>query len=224
MMGKLFIGLLWAGAAVLAVFIFITVFSPENETADNEANTVEGTETTENETNSEPNEKVTTDNKTNSGDTISTDMGEMTVVKQITEAGSFESGPMVVHVNEINVLEGKLSEDYQEMLSKDADISYIEISMEVENTSEDRIAFYPGQAIITTNTGEQLTADSYFGEYMAGEFIGQVTQRGSAAFILENSTADDIQSIRMIISPPTDYENFEPINDAEEIDAEIQFN
>ncbi len=147
-MGKLFIGLLWAGAAVLAVFIFITVFSPENETADNEADTVEGTETTENETNSEPNEKVTTDNKTNSGDTISTDMGEMTVVKQITEAGSFESGPMVVHVNEINVLEGKLSEDYQEMLSKDADISYIEISMEVENTSEDRIAFIRAKLLL----------------------------------------------------------------------------
>lgn len=157
-MGKLFIGLLWTGAAVLAVFIFITVFSPENETADNEADTVEGTETTENETSSEPTEKVdtgdTTENEVNSADTITTDMGEMNVVKQITEAGSFESGPMVVHVNEINVMEGKLSEDYQEMLSKDEDISYIEINMEVENTSEDRIAFYPGQAIITTNTGE----------------------------------------------------------------------
>ncbi|MBP1969130.1 hypothetical protein J2Z83_001233 [Virgibacillus natechei] len=91
--------------------------------------------------------------------------------------------------------------------------------MEVENTREEDTIFYASQATLTTNTGEQLEPDMFFSEHIDGEFIGPVTKSGSSFYILENSKAEDIESIRLIFSGASN-EDWEDIG--EEIDIEIE--
>lgn len=81
-----------------------------------------------------------------------------------------------------------------------------------ENTSEEDMSFYLGQAIAITNTKEQLEPDMFLSEYINGEYMGQVKHEGHNVYILRNSTVNELESIELRITAPTDS-NFETVGD-----------
>src|SRR5690625_2606533 len=74
-------------------------------------------------------------------------------------------------------------------------IHAITIEATGENTSDDDIYFYLGQAKIITNTKEQLDPDFLLSEHIEGEYLGQVRHSGYNVYILENSTVDELETI-----------------------------
>lgn len=111
-----------------------------------------------------------------------------------------------------------------------ADLFEVEIGEEVhvftiqfagENTSDEDMSFYLGQAIAITNTKEQLEPDMLLSEHIEGEYMGQVRHEGYNVYILKNSTVDQLESIELRISAPTDS-NFETVG--EDVSHTIEVN
>ncbi|WP_163970217.1 hypothetical protein [Oceanobacillus halotolerans] len=165
----------------------------------------------------EPEEEVEDTGEAQVGDTITNEAGEMTLVSRTDDVGTFESGPIKLTIDKANGVSGKLSDEMAEMMETE-ELEYIQVDMTVENTTEENITFYASQAVMTTNTGEQLEPDMWLSDHIDGEYIGQVTKTGTSHYILENSKAEDVESIRLIFSAPSN-EDWEDVG--EEIDIEI---
>ncbi|GEN89233.1 DUF4352 domain-containing protein [Oceanobacillus sojae] len=179
----------------------------------------------EEENNSEENEESATeenDENTESevGDVVTNEGGESTLVSKTDNIGTFESGPIELTINKVNGVSMAVNEDYVDAFETDQ-LEYIQVDMEVENTSDDNVDFYASQAILTTSTGEQLEPDFLMSDHIDGEFFGNVNKSGSSYYVLENSKAEDVESVRLIFSGTSD-ENFETIG--EDIDVEIDLN
>lgn len=75
-----------------------------------------------------------------------------------------------------------------------------------ENTADEDMSFYLGQATAITNTKEQLDPDMFLSDYIDGEYLGQVRHEGHNVYILKNSTVDELESIELRILAPSDSE------------------
>ncbi|MBB6449476.1 hypothetical protein HNR44_001425 [Geomicrobium halophilum] len=96
---------------------------------------------------------------------------------------------------------------------------YIQVDMTVENASEDDISFYPSQATMITDTGEQLEPEMMASERIEGQFLGQVEKQGTSIYMLENSTADEVEIVELRFDALHDDE----LNDlGESIETEIE--
>src|SRR5699024_5124170 len=121
-------------------------------------------------------------------------------------------------VEKANGVSMGVSDEYHDFFETDQ-LEYIQVNLQVENTSDDNITFYASQAIMTTSTGEQLEPDMLMSDHIDGEYFGEVNKSATSIYILENSVAEDVDSIRLIFSAATD-ENFEDVG--EEIDIEVE--
>lgn len=154
------------------------------------------------------------------GDVVTSEAGEATLVSRTDDVGTFESGPIKLTIEKANGVSMAVSDDYIELFETEQ-LEYIQLDLHVENTSEDNITFYASQAIMTTSTGEQLESDMLMSDHIDGEYYGKVNKSGTSFFMLENSNAEEVESIRVIFSAALD-ENFEDVG--EEIDIEIELN
>lgn len=189
----------------------------------NEATKTENQEETEKQEDEAPEEEEATAEgawETQVGETIENEGGSHTLIKRFDQVESKETGPIILNIPQINTISSQLKGEMAEFLETDA-IEYIQIDMEVENTSEETISFYADQATITTNTGEQLESDMWLSDYIDGDYIGAVKKSGSLFFILNNSNAEDIEWVRIIIEAPHD-ENWDSVG--EKIDFQVDFN
>lgn len=150
------------------------------------------------------------------GDTVESDAGSFNMVKRTDDIGTVETGPLAATFESAKVIDGELTEEYQDILETDSEnLTYIQLDMSVENTQEEPVNFYPSQATITTNSGEQLDPDGFLGEHISGEFLDAVTQEGYNVYVLENSEAEEIEEITVRMSAPTD-EDFNEVGDSVE--------
>ncbi|ETP70333.1 hypothetical protein G159_02050 [Planococcus glaciei CHR43] len=90
-----------------------------------------------------------------------------------------------------------------------------------ENTSDEDMSFYLGQAIAVTNTKEQLEPDMLLSEHIEGEYLGQVRHEGFNVYILKNSKVNELESIELRISAPSDS-NYEIVG--EDVSHTIEVN
>lgn len=152
------------------------------------------------------------------GDVVTNEAGESTLVSRTDDVGTFESGPIKMTIEKANGVSMKVSPDYQDAFGGE-ELEYIQVDMTVENTSDDHITFYASQAVMTTSTGEQIEPDMLMSDHLDGEYLGAVTKSGSSFYILENSKAEDVESIKLFYSAPVDEEDWEDVG--EEIEVEV---
>jgi len=98
-------------------------------------------------------------------------------------------------------------------------LEYIQVDMTVENTSEEHINFYASQAVMATNTGEQLEPDMLMSDHIDGEYLGEVIKSGTSFCFLENSLAEEVDSIKLFFNAPSDND-FETLG--EDIEVELE--
>lgn len=141
--------------------------------------------------------------------------------KKLNKKG--ESGPIKYNIKAIQV--SKLTATTDDMASaldveKDKEVTLVAMDIEVENTSEKTISFYPDQSEITTNTKEQVSSEVFLSDSVGGDYIGKVKKSGTVFFILKNSSTDDIDTITYHVDAPCD-ENFESVGD--KVSVELKF-
>jgi len=152
------------------------------------------------------------------GDTVTTEAGDMTLKAQNEDIETIETGPFKVDIEQVNAVSGDLNPQSAEMFDTEQ-LEYIQIDLQIENTSEEDLIFYAGQAQIATNTGEQLESDMWISDHIEGEFMGGVIQEGTLIYPLERSQAEEIETVRIVISAPQD-ENWQEVG--EEVDVEVE--
>lgn len=127
--------------------------------------------------------------------------------KELNYTGS--AGPMNYSIDAIQISNLIATEDAAaEMfgIEKNKEVAIIVMDVTAENTSDEDVSFYISQATLISSTKEQVDPSLLFSNYIDGEFLGQVVKNGSLVYILPNSNANDISSINLRISAPTDSE------------------
>lgn len=135
------------------------------------------------------------------------------------ETGPFKYTIEAVQVSKLTATTDEMAEFLE--IEKDKEVALVAIDASAENTTEDTLSFYIGQATLTTNTKEQVEADGFLSEYINGEFLGNVKNSGSLIYILKQSKAEDITNLTLHIDGPSN-ENFETIGDDAKIDISLK--
>ncbi|WP_188455679.1 hypothetical protein [Virgibacillus oceani] len=126
-----------------------------------------------------------------------------------------ESGPVKLNVSGIQIGDLEVNEDYLDMFDGKKKVTVITLKMKAENTSDDTIGFYPDQATITTDTGDQADAAMFFSDNVGGDFIGKVHKEGDVMFLVD-SPAKDIGKVNLIVDGAHD-EGFESVGEKVEM-------
>lgn len=137
------------------------------------------------------------------------------------EAGS--TGPINYTIEGVQVC--KLTPINDEMASfleieKGTEVVSVSIKASAENTSDKTINFYLGQAVLTTDTKEQVESDMWLSEHIEGEFLGKVKHSGVNTYILKDSKAEDIKTLTLHVDAPSD-EDFSSIGEEVKIDIAL---
>lgn len=217
-MKKLFIFML----AAMTAMVLAACGEEADESSEDTTETEDVAEETANEDTEETaSEEVEEDNdKSSKGDTTENELGVFTMVNQNMDINETrESGPMELTIQSIQSGNLVVSDEFKDMFDGKDELTMINVEMRVENTSEDNVSWYPDQAVMTTNAGDQVDADPLLSDSVGGEFFGPTNQEGSVLFLLD-TLAEEIESVKLIINGPHD-EDFETIGD--DLEIELSF-
>lgn len=135
-----------------------------------------------------------------------------------------KTGPMEYKIEGIQVSKLTATTDSAATLlgiEKDKEVAVVAINASAENTSNDTMSFYLGQATLTTNTKEQVESDMLMSEYIEGEYIGNVIQSGSLVYILKNSKAEEVKQVTLHIDAPSNS-NYDTVGEPVEIELTLE--
>ncbi|PKR76671.1 hypothetical protein CEY16_12695 [Halalkalibacillus sediminis] len=151
------------------------------------------------------------------GDTIKTEGGTFELQGKMDEPQTFESGPVVLTIEKVVTVSGTLEGEMKDFMEMD-EMEYIQVDIAVENTSDEDITFYAAQGTMSTNTGEQIEPDMWLSDHIEGEMMANTKSSGSVMYVLNESQAADVKTMRFVFDAPidTDWENL-----GEKIDFEI---
>lgn len=141
--------------------------------------------------------------------------------KELGITGS--TGPINYNIEGIQISKLTATTDDAAQLigvDKDKEVTLVAINASAENTSDDTVNFYIGQATLTSNTKEQVDSDMLLSDYIDGEFLGNVIHSGTLIYILPNSAASDVTTVTLHISAPSGSD-YMPIGDDVTIDIPI---
>lgn len=192
----------------------------ENEENNNSNNNADdNNEGNENEAADEADDIADSSWDTEVGETVETDGGTFTLHARADDIDTIETGPIVMEIEQLNAQSGELSSDFAEMMDTE-ELHMIQMDLNVENTADEDIMFYSGQATISTSTGEQLESDMWLSDHIDGDMMSGTNASGTFFFVLENSDAADVESVRLTWNAPNN-EDFESVG--EDVDIEVEF-
>lgn len=192
------------------MFSLILAACGGDDTTDN-ANTNDTTTNTE----EEQHEEVSTDENVSESE-----MGTLTVnYKNEDLAIAHEAGPMSLTLNAVQVATLEVSDDYKESFENQDTVTVVTINMTAKNSTEDTISFYPDQATLVTDTGQQVEADLWYSGSVGGDFLGAVTMEDDVVWILKHD--ENIKNLTLHVSGPHD-ENFETIAEDFKLEVPLQ--
>jgi len=133
----------------------------------------------------------------------------------------FDFGGVEMTVGGVAVVDVQPDADAKEYVFEGADkAKVIIIDLMTENTLDKDISFYPDQAIVTTDTGEQLESEIMLSGEAGGDFYGKVKKEGQAWYILNDPDAE-IKKVTMIVSPPYEIDSMEDLGQEKRIEFDI---
>lgn len=155
------------------------------------------------------------------GETISTEGGDFTFHTRNDQLEPVEAGTLTLDFDQVAGISGVLSPEFAEHVGQDK-LEYIQVDIQVTNTSKDPINFDAYQATLITSTGEEITAPNpKLGEIPEGNFAGEEKKQASVFYVLEKSKAEDVEWVRLVMKAPTNESN-EKIGEDLDIKVELK--
>jgi len=133
---------------MLAGFLFVTACSDTTE-SDPQSNAEQDTEAGE-EGSSESMEVM---------EETETEEGTFSIYERYQDLTSYEEGSMNIRVNQVDLGSAELV-GFVSATTGEEQIDYVEVEMEIENTSGDTVYFPYGETSVETNTGESIDTPS----------------------------------------------------------------
>ena len=166
----------------------------------------------ENETNATASVENNKKSDSSVGKVDESEFGRLEVIKEKKNINDvFESGPIKLTITDVQISKVNPKPDYKSMFNDKDEVTSVVIAVEVENTSDKTISFYPDQGTLVTNTKEQKEAELFLSDDVGGDFIGQVIKKGNIVFILD-SKADEINNLKFVLGHPSN-ENLENVGE-----------
>lgn len=133
----------------------------------------------------------------------------------------FDFGGVEMKVGGVGVVDVVPDADAKEYIFEGADkAKVIIVDLISENKTDKDVSFYPDQAIVTTDTGEQLESEILLSGEAGGDFYGKVKKEGQAWYILKDPEAE-IKKITLIVTPPYDMDTYEDIGEEKRIEFDV---
>lgn len=140
-------------------------------------------------------------------DIVETELGTLYLTYREKELDfKAESGPIELTVSGVQIGDLDEAEEHKGLFGKGKEVAIITITMESLNTSNEPISFYPNKAILTTETGDDIEADTFFSDMIGGAYEGEVDTKGDVVFIVD-SKAKDIGQLNLQILGPKDEDD-----------------
>ncbi|WP_339184149.1 hypothetical protein [Oceanobacillus sp. FSL W7-1293] len=203
---------------VLFLLLSLVLFACGSE-AEGEEDAQNSEESTEEENKGNTEEQTEDSESPQQGETEETEDGTRTLHRMWEEGETFETGPIVLTIDKIATAEASFEGETADMLETDH-IEYIQVDVSVENTSDNDVTFYAGQGRMATSTGEQIEPDLWLSGHIDGEMMAGTKANDTFYYMLENSEAEDVESVRLVFSAPYDSESYDDLG--EELDFEIE--
>ncbi|UAT29488.1 hypothetical protein K7T73_12850 [Bacillus badius] len=130
-------------------------------------------------------------------------------------------GSMNLYINQFHIMDVTPNEEAKALYFNDQDkVRAIVVDLKAENTAEGDVTFDPNQAVMVTDTGEQIEAEMGLMGDVGGDFLGKVTKEGKAWWLLKKLDKD-VKSVTMIISPPYGTQDFEDQGEEKRLKFEV---
>lgn len=154
------------------------------------------------------------------GEQISTEHGTFTLLKRMNDMRESGTEPINVYVDRAAAFKGDVAGSFVEILGKEQ-LNFIQVSIIAENTSEEIFSFPLLKAKLITDSGEIVNgADMLMSDFVQDEIRSKVRMNGSFVFILEDTDAEDVESIRLAWNAP---ENELGEKQGETVEIELEF-
>ncbi|MED2945467.1 hypothetical protein P4282_23970 [Bacillus swezeyi] len=142
------------------------------------------------------------------GDTYEIEGGTAKLKAITNKETTLTAGPMKLKIK--GVIAGVANEQ----------IPFIQVDLDVKNTSKDVIEFYP-DGILATSTGVQINQpSSEESDDILGTYVGKVNSKGSIFYVLDNKEdLENLKWIRLLIIAPRNSKTNELLSD--DIDLKI---
>ncbi|MCY8232347.1 hypothetical protein [Priestia endophytica] len=129
-------------------------------------------------------------------------------------------GPVNLYIENMTVADIKPEESMKAMFNDLDKVRAVIVTMKAENTSDQDITFDPNQAVLVTDTGEQIESEMIMMGEVGGDFLGKVKKEGQAWWLIKDNTKD-IKNIKMVIPSPYETDSLEDIAQEKRLDFEI---
>lgn len=154
------------------------------------------------------------------GEQISTEHGTFTLLKRTSDMQESGTEPINVFVDRVAAFKGDVAGSFVEILDKEV-INFIQVNMIAENTTEEILSFPLLKTKLMTDSGEEVNGvDMLMSDFVQDEIRSKVRMNGSFVFILEDTDAEDVESIRLIWDAP---ENEAGEKQGKPVEIEIEF-
>lgn len=190
---------------------------PQKETK--EAQTQESTESAETKEETETPQEAQAEESASNSEWVEENGAKRRTVKDIDFNQTFTSGSFNITINKVQVTDIITNDEMKSMFDGKDEVTSIAMSVKVENTSDDELNYYPDQAEITTDTKEQIKAETFLSDSVGGEFKGQIIKEGTIIFVA-NSKAEDINKLTLFIDGPTN-QDFKSVGEDLKIDIDL---
>ncbi|WP_156111489.1 hypothetical protein [Exiguobacterium sp. ZOR0005] len=140
------------------------------------------------------------------------EVGRSQIYMKNRELGIRETmGSIVFEIDKVQTVRLEVRPDYRFLFDDKEEVTIVSFNVIVENTTDETVTFYPDQARLVTNTGEQVDADLFISEDVGGEFLGKVKKEGGVLFYVD-SMPEELTEVRFIVEGPYD-EQFRQIDE-----------
>lgn len=110
-------------------------------------------------------------------------------------------GPIIFQINKVQTMRLQVASDFRSVFDDKKEVTLVSFSVVAENTSDDTVTFYPNQARLVTNTGEQIDAAFLLSDDVGGEFLGKVRKEGGVHFQVDSMPAE-LTEVRFVVEGP----------------------
>jgi len=136
------------------------------------------------------------------GDEISNEHGDFIIHKITTEEVETEEIPVNVKISRMLAASGEVKGSFVGILGKEV-LDYIEFDVRIENITDEIINFPIVKAKMITNTGEEIdSGDILLSDFVPDEIRSQVYVHGKFYYVLEDTKAEDVESVQIIWDSP----------------------
>lgn len=150
---------------------------------------------------------------------LESEIGKMTTIYQNEDLNTLiESGSIKGTLNSIQYATLEPNPNNMFAFNDGETVTLITIDATINNTAGSNVSFYPDQATLVTDTGQEVKADSSLSDAVGGDFVGTAKKEGSILWILKHD--ENIKKITLHISGAID-ENFNGLS--EDLKVEIPF-